>query len=313
MCHKILLVGLVLFTLLSGLVSSSTKANKDKCTAYDYTPYKGCGLVPASSRIVGGDDVSPHSIPWQVGLLIQNVLIIACGGTLLTEQHVLTAAHCTFDMDNPIEASDIRVVVAEHNQTDGSDGIKRDIRSYTNHPYYNVSAFTDYDFSMLHLTVPVNFGDRAVPACLPDLRFSEDELVGKYLTVSGWGALGNPEYDAYDYLHYPDLPDVLQSVDVPVVSQHDCRKAYLKSPSMKITNAMICAGYRKGEIHAGEIDACHGDSGGPLTYKENGRSYLIGVVSFNGNGICASPDFPVVYARVTTVLNWIDKELRSSC
>ena len=51
---------------------------------------------------------------------------------------------------------------------------------------------------------------------------------------------------------------------------------------------------------------------GPLTYKENGRSYLIGVVSY-GEGACANTEFPGVYSRVTTVLNWIEKELRSTC
>ena len=50
---------------------------------------------------------------------------------------------------------------------------------------------------------------------------------------------------------------------------------------------------------------------GPLTYKENGRSYLIGVVSFGEE--CADPEYPGVYARVTSVLDWIHKELRSSC
>lgn len=224
------------------------------CSAYDYTPYKGCGRTPKSSRIIGGDDVSPHSIPWQVGLLYYSGQSgwssVRCGGTLLTDQHVLTAAHCTFDFwDDPIEASDIQVVVAEHNQNDDVDGMPHEIRSYKNHPQYSVAALYDYDFSMFHLTTPVKFGDRAVPACLPDLRFSEDKLVGKYLTVSGWGWMAN---------YRGSEPDLLQSVDLPVVSQHDCRKAYLNSPfSLEITNSMICAGdlTRK-------IDSCKGDSGG---------------------------------------------------
>ena len=99
------------------------------CPGYDYTPYKGCGRTPKSSRTIGGDDVSPHSMPWQVGLLRgKSALSVGCGGTLLTDQHVLTAAHSTFNGDNPIEASDIRVMVAEHNQNDYFDGIEHDIR-----------------------------------------------------------------------------------------------------------------------------------------------------------------------------------------
>jgi len=272
----------------------------DLCPSHEYTPYDGCGVSPKGSRIIGGEDVSPHSIPWQVGLLFatDNYQEVGCGGTLLTDKHVLSAAHCMFYFVyfGSIDASDIRVVVAEHDQSDSFDGIRHEIRSYTNHPQYFQDAAYDYDFSMLHLTLPVELGDLAVPACLPDLRFSDDKLVGKYLTVSGWRRTDNPDYDDY----YPDL---LQTVDVPVLSQQDCIEAY---GSSDITNSMICAGHTDGGM-----DACKGDSGGPLTYEENGKSYLIGVVSW-GIG-CALADYPGVYARVTTVLDWIHKELGSNC
>ena len=206
--------------------------------------------------------MSPHSIPWQVGIysVANEFESIHCGGTLLTDKHVITAAHCLFYenddgidfYESMVEALDIFVVVAEHNQTDSVDGIQHDVRSFTNHPQFNQSAFGDYDFSMLHLSLSIEFGDRAIPACLPDVRFSEDKLVGKYLTVSGWGRTENPDYD--DNYGYPDL---LQSVDVTVVSQHECTKAYNNTPPNEITNAMICARHP-----TGEKDSCNGDSGG---------------------------------------------------
>ena len=211
-----------------------------------------CGLLPKSSRIIGGDDVTPHSIPWQVGLLtvLDDYKQVWCGGTLLTDKHVLTAAHCTFDLnDKPFEASDIRVVVAEHHQSDTSDGVRHDISSYKNHPQYDASTI-DNDFSVLHLASPVELGDRAIPACLPDLRFSGDKLVGKYVTVSGWGRLNIKETINDD----SDYPELLQSVDLPVLSQEDCRELY--GPS-DITNSMMCAGYI-----SGGMSACHRDSGG---------------------------------------------------
>ena len=225
------------------------------CTAYDYKPYKGCGLLPTSSRIIGGDDVTPHSIPWQVGLLTapDDYKQVWCGGTLLSDKHVLTAGHCVFDSnDIPFEASEIRVVVAEHHQYDTSDGVRHNINSYQNHPQFDYQTL-DYDFSMLHLASPVELGDRAIPACLPDLRFSGDKLVGKYLTVSGWGRR-NIEESIFDYF-YPDYPELLQSVDLPVLSQEDCIEAYGFGPS-GITNSMMCAGGSRG------IDSCNRDSGG---------------------------------------------------
>ena len=228
------------------------------CTEYDYKPYKGCGLPSKTSRIIGGDDVTPHSIPWQVGLLTNTIIDdykqVWCGGALLTDKHVLTAGHCTFDLNyKPFEASDIRVVVAEHHQSDTSDGVQHDISSYKNHPQYDASTL-DNDFSVLHLASPVELGDRAIPACLPDLRFSGDKLVGKYLTVSGWGRENFIETD-YDY-GYRDYPELLQSVNLPVLSQEDCIEVYGFGPS-GITNSMMCAG---GTSEG--TDACNRDSGG---------------------------------------------------
>ena len=144
-------------------------------------------------------------------------------------------------------------MVAEHDQYDALDGIRHEIKSYTNHPQYDLFAY-DYDFSMIHLTLPVELGDRAVPACLPDLRFSDDKLVGKYLTVSGWGRLENTEVGDYDY----DYPTLLQSVDVPVVSQKDCRDAY---EFTDVTNSMICAGNS-----FGGMGSCNRDSGGRVVF-----------------------------------------------
>lgn len=250
----------------------------------------GCGRRSSKARIIGGSEVIANSIPWQVGIYFKGGEKIGCGGTLLSDKHVLSAGHCFV---NPrLKASDVVVVVAEHDQTDDSDGTRHKISKYTNHPNfkYLATGFL-YDFSMLHLIEPVELGDLAVPACLPDLRFSGNELVGKKLTVSGWGRI-NPDST--------EKPDLLQSVDVPVISQDECIKAY--EPKRDITDSMICAGYK-----TGGMDSCQSDSGGPLTYEENGKSYLIGVVSW-GEG-CAVPGKPGVYGRVTEALDWINEQL----
>ena len=216
--------------------------------------HKECGRRSSNSRIIGGSEVDSHSIPWQVGIN-RGGNGYACGGTLLSSKHVLSAAHCTCKKDTwpnrPVkctewlEPSEINVVVAEHYQYEDSDGTGHEISKYNNHPNYDYNT-DDYDFSMLHLTEPVNLGDQAIQACLPDLRFSGDKLVGKLLTVSGWGRI-----DAWGY------PDELHSVDVPVMSQDDCKRAY---GSGRITDAMICAGYENGGK-----DACQADSGGKWT------------------------------------------------
>lgn len=90
------------------------------------------------------------------------------------------------------------------------------------------------------------------------------------------------------------LPDDLQWVAVPTVTNAQCNQAY-----NGITDSMICAG-----LPQGGKDSCQGDSGGPFICRnDDGKAVLTGVVSF-GIG-CALADYPGVYARTTAVLQWV--------
>ena len=91
----------------------------------------------------------------------------------------------------------------------------------------------------------------------------------------------------------------MQYVRVPAITTHQCNIAYGEG----ITDSMICAGYP----NVGLKDSCEGDSGGPLVCNNGGNAVLAGVVSW-GFG-CADPEFPGVYARVTTALNWIQSNM----
>merc|ERR1719438_246538 len=234
-----------------------------------------CGQVNRGTRIVGGQETEVNEYPWQVGLVSSSGRSPWCGGSLISNQHVLTAAHCTAGGST----SSIRVLLGEHDTSDSMANIVS-ISAITDHPNYN-SGTLDNDFSILTLSSPVTFSKIVSPVCLPASRSSL--YVGSVATVTGWGTLSSGG----------SQPDKLQEVDVNVIANSQCAGNY---GSNSITSAMVCA------ADTGK-DSCQGDSGGPMVTQENGRHAQIGVVSW-GIG-CASPNYPGVYARVTSVKSWI--------
>jgi len=230
-----------------------------------------CGQVNRASRIVGGVETEVNEYPWQVGLVSQSGTRPWCGGSLISNKHVLTAAHCTAGST----ASSIRVLLSEHNIAD-SDYTIVTISAITDHPSY---SFPFYDYSILTLTNAVTFSDTLSPVCLP--ADVSQLYTGVLATVTGWGTTASGG----------SQPSVLNEVDVTVLSNDVCRNSY-----SEINDVHICA------ADDGK-DSCQGDSGGPLIAPENSRYALIGVVSY-GYG-CAYPGYPGVYARVTTVKSWI--------
>ena len=182
----------------------------------------------------------PGQIFCQVRLDAEGYL---CGGTLISSTHVLTAAHCVV---KAFQASQIKVHLGEHNigTTLGSD-----VAEVIKHSRYN-SATLDNDYAILRLSQPVSFTDKVSPACLPDER--EKTYLGANATATGWGITGSGS-----------IANTLQEADVTVISNAVCK--YDHHP---VTKNMICtAGTGEG--------ACHGDSGGPLTVRENGRHTVV--------------------------------------
>jgi len=245
-------------------------------------------------RIVGGDEVEAHSIPWQVGLMHKDGNFLFCGGTIVSSTKILTAAQC-----NIYELDSTYVIVGEHSLLSSEDGVKHNMTSFVSHPDYD-AGISDNDFAVITLERPIDLGDKAVAACLPQSEDNPPLAPGTSLTVSGWGGLAATGQF---------IPNDLHSANVSYISNEECQKAYEAYEHNPVTANMMCAG----NIDELGIDSCQGDSGGPLTVQNT----VVGVVSW-GIG-CSAWDgwngkYPGVYARVTKQLQWIkDQGVINAC
>nr|AAM96943.1 trypsin 4 [Phlebotomus papatasi] len=205
-------------------------------------------------RVVGGFQVDVRHVPHQVSLQSTSHF---CGGSLLSHNFVLTAAHCT----DGTPASSLKVRVGSSQHASGGEFFK--VKAVHQHPKFNFNTI-NYDFSLLELEKPVEFNGERFPVRLPE----QDEEVkdGALLLASGWGNTQSSQ----------ESRDNLRAAVVPKYNDEACNKAYAQYGG--ITNTMLCAGFDQGGK-----DACQGDSGGPLTHN----GVLVGVVSW-GYGCAVS-------------------------
>uniref|UniRef100_F6RN27 Kallikrein related peptidase 14 n=1 Tax=Monodelphis domestica TaxID=13616 RepID=F6RN27_MONDO len=235
-------------------------------------------LAPAvaqrdGDKIIGGYTCIPHSQPWQAALFASRKF--HCGGVLLSNRWVLTAAHCGH--------WNLRVALGKHNlqRLEPSQQMLRVNRQVV-YPRYNQRT-NDHDLMLLHLERPVKLTREIQPIQVARNCASP----GTSCLVSGWGTISSP------HVRYPST---LQCVNIDILSDERCRNSYPGA----ITRGMVCAGDQKGEK-----DSCQGDSGGPLVC--NGA--LQGLVSW-GSEQCAQAKYPGVYTNLCRYWTWIQNEVR---
>nr|XP_027224890.1 chymotrypsin BI-like [Penaeus vannamei] len=229
------------------------------------------GPAPATPRIVGGTEAVPHSWPHQVALFID--LMYFCGGSLISSEWVLTAAHCmdgAFYVEVVMGAHNIREVEASQITVSSTD--------FFTHEDWDYSTLT-HDLALVRLPYAVEFNDYIQPVSLPAV----DVPVSKVVTPTGWGRPSDS---------VSGTSDVLRQVDVPVMANADCDAVY-----GIVGDGVVCVD------GAGGKGTCNGDSGGPLNL--NGVTY--GITSFGSSAGC-EVGYPDAFTRVHYYLDWIEQK-----
>ena len=252
-------------------------------------------------RIVGGDNAEVASAPWQVMLYKRSPQELLCGASLISDQWILTAAHCILypPWNKNFTTTDILVRLGKHNRAKFERSTEKivAIDEIIVHPKYNWRENLNRDIALLHMRRPVTFTDEIHPICLPSKKVAKTLMTEGYKgRVTGWGNLKetwNPSAR--------NLPEVLQQIHLPIVDQDICRS----STSVKITDNMFCAGFKPEDDKRG--DACEGDSGGPfvMKYPAENRWYQMGIVSW-GEGCDRDGKFGF-YTHLFRMSRWMRK------
>jgi len=261
---------------------------KPQITLYNQSPVPAPFLYHqaiAQPYIVNGVEAIPHEFPFMAALMNRNRQF--CGGSLIDQNHILTAAHCVAHMSK-YDVQNLRVRLGDHNIRDGvNDGItvEKRVKRVIRHKGFSSSTLWN-DVAILTMEDDVQFTTNIQPICLAQ---GANKYVNSHVTVAGWGTLSEAG----------SQPANMMKVDVKVWTNDMCDSSYGSSAPGGITSHMLCASdYQK--------DSCSGDSGGPLfDCPYNGPCEQIGIVSW-GIG-CAKQQYPGVYTRVTEMMPWIKR------
>lgn len=266
-------------------------------------PRYTCGLRQSSGIV--GRVKNPHYVsgntefgeyPWHVAILNINGEYV-CGGALIDDRHVLTAAHCVSSL-SPLQ---LKVRLGDWDVSGPLEfysHVEIPVSFLASHPQYYAGNLVN-DIAVIRMQTYVDFRNNPhiSPVCLPEKSYNY--FVGQRCHATGWGknAFGNQgQYQT-----------ILNEVELPIVEHHLCEDALRHTRlgyQFSLHQGMLCAGGENGK------DTCQGDGGGPLVCAgADGRLHLAGLVSW-GIG-CGEIGLPGVYVNVANYIQWIETITRA--
>ncbi|XP_055939857.1 chymotrypsin-like elastase family member 2A [Argiope bruennichi] len=203
-------------------------------------------------RLIGGEEATPNSWPWQVSLSNAKIEPIGhfCGGTLINSLWVLTAAHCIAR-----RYAAMNIIVGAHNlgNTTSYQQTRRSVKVIA-FPELKGEKIKDYrvDLALVKMNAPITFNAGVQPACLPDFSFKPPVHWQCYVT--GWGETRGSGFS-----------NSLKQLLVEVRPDEDCKGMYEKGTGVCVWKA--------------KQGVCHGDSGGPVQCQVAEKYYVFGASS----------------------------------
>nr|AAX62028.1 chymotrypsin-like serine protease [Ostrinia nubilalis] len=239
-------------------------------------------------RIVGGVPAGLGQVPFQAGLLLDVIGFEGrgvCGGSLISANRVISAAHCWADGQNQVW----RVEVILGSVTLFTGGNRQFTSVFINHPSW-FPLLVRNDVGVIYLPTSVTFSSTIAPVSLPQGAELEETFAGESAIASGFGlTVDGGSISSNQFL---------SQVRLNVLSNSECRLGF----PLILQDSNICTS------GIGGVGTCSGDSGGPLYITRGNGNVLIGVTSF-GIALGCQVNFPAAYARVTSFMPFINQHL----
>ncbi|XP_052891107.1 serine protease 27-like [Anopheles moucheti] len=247
--------------------------------------------------IVNGKESKDGYWPWHAAIFHHNYLtsVYACGGTILSQNAVLTAAHCVMTTNGIIARKRVIVQVGRNRLGVATKRVEEhEAFELIVHPGYNGNDF-QHDIALIKLATDITYTNYIQPICLWNRGEDLHTIIGSWGTVIGFGLDENDT-----------VSQTLREASVLVVSHIACIESNREVFSHALTSNMLCAGNRDG------ISACNGDSGGGLFFNYNDVWFIRGMVSFTKprqHGNNCDPKEYTAFTDVAKYLKWIEQHI----
>lgn len=253
------------------------------------------GSKSVQNYIVNGNKADQGQFPYQTTLLIRQPYwggykyTPICGATIISNQWLVTAGHCSLGLYLPYDVNKLRVIIGAH-KLNHKDRIFATVERFIPHPKFTMVPRVSNDIGLIKLKEPINFDARndIIPAKLP----SKTAVFTGIAQASGHGLIDSRYQDSWS--------EHLRWIDIKILEDRACANFpfYTAGQTKFDSSMMICAIANPGS------SPCNGDSGGPLAQKSGNDFTLVGVVSF-GPKNCGMKGVPFIFTKVSSYVDWI--------